>query len=160
MIKHGFLIFLLAIPYFTLQFRSFFNTESKNCRYSIKWNTHYKNRANIRTLLGDRTTPGRHTRIHFIIDKKEKERLVNKTSFRGCSKKKRGEHMGRKYRMGEGNTWISWCAIYRAQVRPLNALHRSRTWAHGPRRRRAPPSRTRTPSTPSLINGMRYYGGW
>lgn len=102
-------------------------------------------------MIERRLTNIRVQRINILLSlKRKKERLVNKTSFRGCSKKKRGEHMGRKYRMGEGNTWISWCAMYRAHVlRPLNALHRSRTWAHGPRRRRAPPSRTRTSSTPS-----------
>lgn len=100
--------------------------------------------------------------MHFTSDDKPDKPF-------NASKMKKGEERGRvsggvrsagntwaeNMMMGEGNTWISWCAIYR--VRPLNALHRSRTWAGtwpGTRRRRAPP-RTRTfllpPSPPLLL---------
>lgn len=62
--------------------------------------------------------------------------------------------------MGEGSTWISWCAIYRGRVRPLNALRERE--AHGPEYAKTKGSfeDTHLPPPPSLINGMRYYGGW
>lgn len=66
--------------------------------------------------------------------------------------------MGRKY--DGGSTWISWCAIYRGRVRPLNALRERE--AHGPEYAKTKGSSedTHLPPPPSLINGMRYYGGW